>query len=57
MSNPVKSDFECVPEPAETPEPAVKLAHGTHFPFDWNGWGIGIEADPLPPVRTITDVH
>jgi hypothetical protein len=55
--------IEVVAEPAET------VAHDKHFPFDWNGWGIGIDGHPIAPerrpgesivawqlgVRTITD--
>jgi hypothetical protein len=40
-----KRATELVKNPAET------MAPGAHFPFDWNGWGIGVEAEALPPER------
>jgi hypothetical protein len=52
----IKSDTEYVPTRTESPEPAVKMAHGTHFPFDWNGWGIGVDpGESSGAVRTIAD--
>jgi len=27
------------------------FCEGKHFPFDWNGWGIGVEADIISPER------
>jgi hypothetical protein len=37
--------IEVIADPAET------VAPGRHFSFDWNGWGIGIEVDPIPEER------
>ena len=37
--------IEVIAEPAETVSP------DRHFSFDWNGWGIGTEADPIPQDR------
>jgi len=28
-----------------------ELKNAKHCPFDWNGWGIGVEADIVAPER------
>jgi hypothetical protein len=32
-------------------QPPETIAHDRHFPFDWNGWGIGVETDRIPQER------
>jgi len=44
-------------QPVTIPEDALadalfcNVSDDTHFPFDWNGWGIGVEADTVSPER------
>lgn len=48
--NPMNSDkWKIAGEPIV--EPAETMSHDKHFAFDWNGWGIGTEAEPFPPAR------
>ena len=47
----LQMDVSSLEVSVDVAQPPETLDHDKHFPFDWNGWGIGVEAEAVPAER------